>query len=71
MKWVSAKVYMDTGFNSDNTREYINVTKLWVKIRTICEVLTAVHALTDCDYTAAFMRKGNVKIYNKLESSFL
>ena len=69
MKWFSAKVYMDTGFNSDNTSEYINVTKLSVKIRTMCEVLLTVHALTGCDYTAAFMRKDKVKIYNKLESS--
>jgi hypothetical protein len=68
-KRFSAKVYMDTGLDSDNTRKYIDVTKLSLKIGSMCEMLPAVHAFSGCDYTSAFMRKTKVKIYDKVESS--
>lgn len=34
----------------------------------MCEVLHAVHAFSGCDYTSAFMRKGKVMFYEKVES---
>ena len=68
MKRFSIKVWMDTGANADNTRHYIDVTKLYKALPSMAEVLPAIHAFTGCDYTAAFMRKGKVKPYEKVEA---
>ena len=46
MKRLSAKVYVDTGFDRDNTRRYINVTKLSKEIGSMCNVLPALHAFS-------------------------
>lgn len=56
----TAKVWMDTGRNDDNSRHYVDVRKLHDEIGPMAEVLPALHAFSGCDYTASFMRKGKV-----------
>ena len=65
------KVWMDVGKNSDNStcRQYIDITKLNESVANISEVLSVIHAFSGCDYMAAFMWKGKVKFYDKMENS--
>ena len=54
-------VWMDFGHSSDNTRRYVYITDLAKHIGPVlCKALPGYHALTGCDYTAAFLRKGKV-----------
>ena len=60
---LKAKLWMDTGTSSKNTRRTINITELAeVLTQEICLALPAFHAFTGSDYTAAFLRKGKVKL---------
>lgn len=69
MKRLSAKVYMDSSYDADSTRKYIDVTKLTREIGNMSNLLPALHAFLGCDYTCSFMRKGKVKFYEKIEKS--
>ena len=68
IKRFSVKVWMDVCKNSYNSRQYIVITKLNESVVTMSEVLPAIHAFNGCDYMAAFMWKGKVKFYDKVES---
>ena len=57
-------MWLDVGVNSTNTRRLINISELAVKVtQEITDALPALHALSGCDYTASFMRKGKQKPY--------
>ena len=52
-------VWMDVGLDRNNTRRFVDVTKLSGELgRAMCSALPALHAFTGCDYTSAFLRKG-------------
>jgi hypothetical protein len=54
-------LWMDVGNSSDNARRLVNISKLADKLGPIvCKALPGFHALTGCDYTAAFFRKGKI-----------
>ena len=52
-------VWLDVGLCSNNTRRFINVSKL--AENDITECLPGLHSYTGCDVTAAFMSKGKIK----------
>ena len=67
---LKAKLWMDTGLSSKNTRRNINITELGNLLTDeICSALPAFHAFTGSDYTAAFLRKGKTKPFKLMESS--
>lgn len=58
----NAKLWLDVGICSNNTRRYIDVRKIYGELgETLCRALPALHAITGCDYTASFHRKGKIK----------
>ena len=58
----SPAVWVDAGLASNNTRRYINISKLVSHLDSVpVDALPALHAFTGCDYTAAFMNKGKLK----------
>lgn len=60
---------MDSGYDADNTRKYIDVTKLTMEIGNMSNLMPALHAFSGSDYTCSFRRKGKVKFYEKIEKS--
>ena len=67
---LKAKLWMDTGICSKNTRRNINITEL-AEILTLelCLAKPTLHAFTGSDYTAAFLRKGKSKPLKLMESN--
>ena len=58
----SSTVWMDTGLSNNNTRIYINISQLVGHLdRNTINTLTALHAFTGSDFTAAFMVKGKLQ----------
>ncbi len=58
---LTANVWMDLGHSSENTRRYVHITELSSHLGPIqCKALPGYHALTGCDYTSSFFRKGKV-----------
>lgn len=59
-------------FGSGNHRRYINVSTLAVFLEEkqlgLTEALIGLHALTGCDFTSCFFRKGKVKPFERLEN---
>ena len=53
-------LWYDTGLDHDNSRCYIDITKLSNDL-SICNALPGLYAFTGCDYTPFFFRKGKVK----------
>ena len=65
-------VWMDLGHSSDNTRRYVHITELARHLGPVfCKALPGYHALTGCDYTAAFLGKGKVNPLKKAEKNSL
>ena len=61
---------MDVGLDRNNTRRYVDVTKLSGELsREMCPALPAVHAFTGCDYASAFLRKGKSRPVDIVERS--
>ena len=59
---------MDLGHSSDNTRRYVHITELARHLGPVfCKALPGYHALTGCDYTAAFQGKGKVNPLKRAE----
>ena len=70
--WVKANIWMDIGHSCDNTRRYIHITALANHLGPIlCKALPGYHALTGCDYTCPFFRKGQVNPLKKVEKDNL
>lgn len=63
-KYIDAELWLDAGVNAKNTRRLIHISELAVKVTPeITDALPALHALSGCDYTASFMRKGKQRPY--------
>ena len=69
MERLIAKVYVDTGFEQDNTMNHINVAKLSKEIGNMVKVVPALHTFSRYFYTCSCMRKGEIKFYEKIEKS--
>ena len=55
-------LWLEVGVQSNNTQRFINVNSLYTCLGELfCKSLPAYHALTGCDYTASFARRGKVK----------
>ena len=63
---LEANVWMDLRHSSDNTRELANHLG-----PVLCKALPGYHALTGCDYTSSFFRKGKVNQLKKAEKCAL
>jgi len=54
-------VWMDAGVDGNNTRHYVNVSILSKELGPdLCTALPGTHSFTGCDYTMAFLWKGEV-----------
>ena len=56
----NSNMWYDFGINSNNSHEYLDVTKLHKSIDYV-DVLPGIYAFTINDYTPAFYRKGKIK----------
>ena len=64
---MDARLWVDTGRDSDNTRKYINMSKMSQDLGNVtCKALPGYHAFTGCDYTASFFGKGKVRPYKQM-----
>ncbi|KAG1689652.1 Protein disulfide-isomerase TMX3 [Nymphon striatum] len=64
------KIWLEVGVQSNNTQRFIDVNGLHRKLgEKYCKCLLAYHALTGCDYSASFCRKGKVKPLKILEKN--
>ena len=69
---IEDNVWMDVGHSSDNTRRYVHITALANHLGPIlCKALPGYHAMTGCDYTSTFFRKGKVNPLKIAEKSAL
>ncbi len=62
-------VHMDVGLNQDNSRRYIHISNLAESLERMALVLPALHAFTGSDYTAAFIRRGKLKLFDRVKGS--
>ena len=61
-------IWLEVGVQSNNSQRYISLNSLHLHFgETPCKSLPAYHALTGCDYTASFSRRGKVKPLKTLE----
>ncbi|CAF4875188.1 unnamed protein product [Pieris macdunnoughi] len=64
----SLKIWINMGVG--NHQRYININELYrILGDSLCKALPCFHAITGCDYTPAFFRKGKVKPFKILENS--
>ena len=61
-------VWMDVGFDSDNSRRYININNACENINFVSS-LVGVYAISGCDYIPAFHRKGKKKAIKLLREN--
>ena len=65
------KILLEAGVQSKNNLRYININKIYNQLReTLCKALPACHALTGCDYSTSFCRKGKVPPFKILKKMF-
>ena len=65
---VGHKIWLEVGVHSNNSQRYICVNMLHEELGSdLCRALPFFHALTGCDYTASFCRKGKVSPLKLLE----
>ena len=63
-------IWLEVGVQSNNTQRFIYVNGLHTQLgQEFCKSLIGYHALTGCDYTASFCRKGKVKPLKILEKN--
>ena len=64
----SINVWLKVGLYTKNSLRYIDVRELSNKLgKDLCRALPAFHVFTDCDYAAAFSRKGKICPLKTLE----
>ena len=64
------KIWLEVGKDSRNNQRYINIQQLHENLgEKLCRTLPAYHALTGCDYTASFNRKGKIKPLKVLQKN--
>ena len=62
------QIWLEVGLQSNNSLRCININALHAKLgETLSKSLLAYHALSGCDYTASFCRRGKVKPFKVLE----
>jgi hypothetical protein len=62
------EIWLEVGTQSNNSQRYININSLHAQLgESLCKSLLVYHALTGCDYTASFSRKGKVRPLKILE----
>lgn len=67
---IEKTVWMDVGTASKNNRRFINITEIQRSLGPgVCRSLSAFHAFTGPDYTSAFVKKGKVKPFVKLQQN--
>ena len=58
----SVHVWLEVGVHGNNSQRFIEIDALHQKLgNDVCRSLLGFHALTGCDYTASFSRRGKVK----------
>ena len=63
-------LWLWAGVQGKNTLRYILITKIFQRLgKKLLRSLLALHALTGCDYTAWFSRKGKVHLLKHLEKN--
>lgn len=63
-------VWMEVGTKGKGNQRYVNVTKIAAAIgNSMCAALPGLHALTGCDYTSAFSRKGKNRPFTVISES--
>ena len=63
-------IWMDVGTRGKNNRRFINVTSIVSSLgNKMCAALPAFHAYTGSDYTSAFVRKGKIRPFLKLQNN--
>ena len=61
-------VWLEAGVQSKNNLHYNNIDKINNQLgESLCKALPTYHALTGCDYSASFSRKGKVQPFKILE----
>ena len=69
---IKAAMRMDVGVDGNNTKRYVNVTSLSKELGPdLCSALPGIHSCTECDYTAAFLRKGKLRPLKLMEKSYI
>ena len=62
-------IFIASAFNKNDERQCLNCTKLAeVLVQDFCKALPVFHAITGCDYTAAFYRKGKARPFKLMEN---
>ena len=62
------KIWLGAGVQDKNNLRFINVNSFCQELgETLRKALSVYHALTGCDYTAWFFKKGNVRLLKYLE----
>ena len=71
VRYIKARIWMDAGLDlKKNSRRLINISHLATKLTPpISEALPGFHALTGCDYTASFMRKGKKRPFEIMKKT--
>ena len=63
-----ANIWMDSGTAAKNNRRYIDISGISKALgQQLCTALPSFHAYSGCDYTSAFVRKGKLRPFKKLE----
>ncbi len=66
----SATLWMDTGIYNGKNRRYVNISAIGMSIGpNMRQALSAYHTFTGTDYKSAFIRKGKVRPFRRLERS--
>lgn len=67
---IEKTVWMDVGTVSKKNRRFINITEIQRALGPgVCRSLPAFHAFTGSDYTSAFVKKGKVRPFAKLQQN--
>ena len=61
-------IWLEARVQSQNNMRYININEIYNQLEeTLCKALPAYHALTGCDYSASYCRKGKIQPFQILE----
>ena len=62
------EIWLEARVQGKNNLRFINVNSIYSELgETLCEALPACQALTGCDYTASFFKKGKVRLLKLLK----
>ena len=68
----NARVWIDAGTAAKNNRRFIDISAISVSLGPeLCAALPGFHAFTGSDYTSAFVRKGKVRPFARLERALM